>query len=104
MQTADAVRNVVYEANVATVPSPPLPVHIHWRKIPQERYIPKMGDKSFLRLQGVTFSVNETLGFNMKRALDQNFRGLDGRDRPVLEDANGPVSCRLLVRRQNPRP
>ncbi|KAF9784645.1 hypothetical protein BJ322DRAFT_1109355 [Thelephora terrestris] len=96
LPTADAVRTVVYEANVAPVSSPPLPVHLHWRKIPQERYIPKMGDKSFLRLQGVTFSVNGTLGFNMKRALDQNFRGLDGRDRPVLEDANGPVSCRLL--------
>lgn len=73
-------------------------MQINWRKIPQEHYTPKTGDKAFLRQQGVTFSVNGVTGFNMKRALDRAFTGLDGRDDPVLENANGPVSCRLLVR------
>jgi hypothetical protein len=35
----------------------------------------------------------------MQNALCQHFTGLAGRDDYVLEDANGPVSCRLLVRR-----
>lgn len=56
-----------------------------------------MRDRSFLLLEGFTFSVNRVAGFNMQLALDQNFVGLDDRDEPVLENANGPVSCRLLV-------
>jgi len=42
--------------------------------------------------------VNNIRGFRMRNALGKVFTGLDGRDDPVLENANGPVSCRLLVR------
>jgi hypothetical protein len=33
----------------------------------------------------------------MGDALRKTFTGLDGRDDPVLEDAAGAISCRLLV-------
>lgn len=54
---------------------------------------------TFLQSQRIPFSVNGVPGFNMQRALDQVFVGLDKRDDPVLENANGPASCRLLVHR-----
>ena len=96
--TADTSPTVVYEPNL-----PPLllPVPSNWRKIPQRQYTPRAGDTSFLQSQRVTFSANGVPGFNMQCALDQVFVGLDGRDDPVLENANGPASCRLLVRRSD---
>jgi hypothetical protein len=75
----------------------PLSIPINWRKIPQRRYATRTGDTSLLQSHVVPFSVNGVPGFNMKRAFDQVFVGLDGRDDPVLENANGPASCRLLV-------
>ena len=57
-----------------------------------------MGDRSFYQLGEITFSVNKAHGINMRDAFGRIFTGLDGRDEPVLENANGPVSCRLLVR------
>lgn len=72
---------------------------ISWREIPQRQYTSKSGDRTFLQLKKVSFGVNGVPGINMKHALDRVFVGLDCRDDPVLEDANGPVSCRLLVRR-----
>ena len=53
---------------------------------------------SFLQLQGVNFSAEGIPGFNMQRALDRDFTGLDGAGDPVLEDAKGPITCRLSVR------
>ena len=70
-----------------------------WRRIPQQLYTPRMRDRYFLQLQSIAFGINGVPGFNMRRALNQDFVGLDDRDDPVLENANGPVSCRLLVRR-----
>ena len=88
----------VYETDPSKVPPlPPLLMPINWRKIPQPRYPSRTGDMAFLQSRRVTFSVNGVPGFNMQRALDQAFVGLDGRDDPVLENANGPASCRLLV-------
>ena len=55
-------------------------------------------DRSWLRREEITFSVGNAPGFNLHAALAQVFTGLNGRDDPVLEDANGPVSCRILVR------
>lgn len=72
---------------------------IGWLKIPQERYTQRKGARPFSQLEEITFSVNNVRGFNMKHAFGQLFTGLDGRDDPVLENANGTVSCRLLVRR-----
>jgi len=34
---------------------------------------------------------------NLKDALRKEFAGLDGRDDPMLQDAAGAISCRLLV-------
>lgn len=96
--TDDSSPSIVYETDPANVSSLPLPMPNKWREIPQRRYTSRTGDTSFLQLQAVTFSVNGVPGFNMQHALDQVFVGLDGRDDPVLEDANGPASCRLLVR------
>lgn len=75
-----------------------LSIPISWWKIPQQIYVPKVGKRSFPRSLVVTFSVHGVPGFNLKCALDRTFAGLDGRDNPVLENAKGPVSCRLLVR------
>ena len=75
----------------------------NWRRIPQTTYTQRKGDRSFLQPQEISFSVNNIRGFNIGDALGKLFTGLDGRDEPVLEDANGPaVSCRLLVRSYNP--
>ena len=67
-------------------------------RIPQKRYTQRNGNKSCLRLEEISFSIGNTPGINLRAALAQVFTGLDGRDDPVLEDANGPVSCRILVR------
>ena len=72
-------------------------MQINWREIPQRKYSPKVGNKPPSQLKAVTFSVKGVPGFNLQRALNRIFTGLDGRDNPVLENANGPVSCRLLV-------
>jgi len=66
--------------------------------IPQERYIHRAGDGRFLQSDDIIFSVGNAPGFNMNDALFERFTGLDGRDDPVLENAGGPVTCRLLVR------
>lgn len=86
----------VYETNPATITSSPLSVPISWCMIPQPQYTSRTRDMSFLQLRRITFSVNGTPGFNLRSALEREFVGLDGRDDPVLENANGPVSCRLL--------
>ena len=70
-----------------------------WTRLPLKRYTPGTKDRSFSRREGITYSVNKFRGFNMQHALAGLFTGLDGRDDYVLEDAKGPVSCRLLVRR-----
>lgn len=83
-------------ATVSPLSLPELP--IYWFKIPQKKYTQRTGDKSFSQLGEITFSVNNVRGINMRNALSRIFTGLHGRDEPVLENANGPVSCRLLVR------
>ncbi|KAF9784640.1 hypothetical protein BJ322DRAFT_1021354 [Thelephora terrestris] len=82
--------------NLAKASPLPFSISINLCKIPQRRYASRTGDTSFLQSHVVTFSVNGVPGFNMQHALDQVFVGLDGRDEPVLENANGPASCRLL--------
>lgn len=72
---------------------------MRWFKIPQERYTQRRGERYISQQEDIGFSVNGARGFNMESALAQRFRGLDGRDDTVLKDANGPVSCRLLVGR-----
>lgn len=96
--TTDVPPTVVNEPYALPVSVLSLSVPMNWRQIPQRRYSPKVGNRSFSQLQAVAFSVNGVPGFNMQRAYNQVFSGLDGRDGPVLENANGPVSCRLLVR------
>lgn len=71
---------------------------INWFEIPQQKYTTQVGNRSFLQPQAVTFSVDGVPGFNMQRALGRAFAGLEGSDSPVLENATGPVLCRLLVR------
>jgi len=66
--------------------------------IPQERYIHRAGGGRFPQSDDIIFSVGNALGFNMNDALFGCFTGLGGRDDPVLENADGPVTCRLLVR------
>ena len=41
--------------------------------------------------------MNGRLGINIGAALRKEFTGLDGRDDPVLHEAAGAISCRLLV-------
>ncbi|KAF9784643.1 hypothetical protein BJ322DRAFT_857334 [Thelephora terrestris] len=94
--TDDSSPSVVSETDPANVSSLPSPMPINWRKIPQRRYTSRTGDTSFLQSHVVTFSVKGVPGLNMQHALDQVFVGLGGRDEPVLENANGPASCRLL--------
>jgi len=91
-------QNVVPEPGVAEIfPPSQQDFPTNWLKIPQRRYTPR-GDGLPPRSGEITFSVNNARGFNMHDAFRQHFTGLDGRDDSVLEDANGPVSCRLLVR------
>jgi len=99
---ADGAPTDIYGPGIATVPSSPIPrqlLPINWTRLPQETYTSGTKDGSFSRRKGVTFGVNKSRGFNMQDALNKLFTGLDGRDDHVLEDAGGPVSCRLLVRR-----
>jgi len=45
----------------------------------------------------IPFSVNGRPGINVGDALRKEFTGLDGQDDPVLDEAAGAISCRLLV-------
>ncbi|KAF9649579.1 hypothetical protein BDM02DRAFT_3186208 [Thelephora ganbajun] len=87
---------VIHKPNTDIITSLLLSPSISWHKIPQERYTQRKRDRSFLQLREITFSVNNIRGFSMQNAFGRVFTGLDGRDDPVLENANGPVSCRLL--------
>jgi hypothetical protein len=63
--------------------------------VPQKDYRSKQWSSK--RLNPVSFSVNGRPGVNMGDALRKTFVGLDGQDDPVLTDATGAISCRLLV-------
>ena len=84
----------------ATYPAP-TPITfppLNWRKIPQTAYDHGRKQYDFKRSESVSFSVNGHPGVNLGDALHGRFTGLDGRDDPVLQDANGAISCRLSVR------
>ena len=99
-QPADGAPVVIPKFRPASVSSLPLPAPpIGWFKVPQKRYTQRNGVRPFAQLGEITFSTNKVPGFSMANALGRVFTGLDGRDDPVLENANGPVSCRLLVSR-----
>lgn len=102
--TASITPTVLYGTDEVTGPPLPPLAPICWRRIPQQQYTPRMRDRSFLQLQRIAFSIDGVPGFSIQRALDQVFVGLDGRDDPVLENASGPVSCRLLVRQWHVQP
>jgi hypothetical protein len=69
----------------------------NWIRVPQRSYDHGRKQWNFERLESISFSANGRPGINMRDALRKTFTGLDGRDDPVLENAAGAISCRLLV-------
>ena len=67
-------------------------------RVPQRSYDHGRKQWNFKRLESISFSVDGRPGINIGDALRKTFTGLDGRDDPVLTDAAGAISCRLLVR------
>ena len=68
-----------------------------WFNVPQRVY--KYGDKqrNFKKADPIPFSVDGLPGINMGNALRKKFKGLDGRDNPMFQNAAGAISCRFLV-------
>lgn len=89
-----------FVAPAATLSIPPLPVSptfpIHWMKIPQRDYTHGSKQLDFNRLNPIFFSTKGYPGVNLGDLLRKNFSLLDGRDDPMLQNASGTVSCRLL--------
>jgi hypothetical protein len=85
-----------------TQPTPSSPLAITFPSnrtmVPQRRYDHGKKQWDFNQLESISFSVDGRPGINMGDALQKTFTGLDGRDDPVLTDAAGAISCRLLVR------
>ena len=81
------------------VPSAPsvTPLQSNWIKVPQRDYDRGRKRWNFERLAPIVFNVNGSPGINLGDALRKTFTGLDGRDDPVLQEAAGAISCRLLV-------
>ena len=78
--------------------SPPAPAFPpNWIRVPQRGYDYGRKQWNFERSEPISFSVNGRPGINMGDALRKSFAELDGRDDPVLQDAQGAISCRLLV-------
>jgi len=69
-----------------------------WYRIPQKVYDPKRWQRDFRELERIHFVVDGYQGVNVRDALDQVFTGFDGRDDPVLQDADDFISIRLSVR------
>ena len=67
----------------------------NWIRVPQRNYRSKQWN--FKRLNPISFSVDGRPGVNMGEALRKACADLDGWDDPVLMDAAGAISCRLLV-------
>lgn len=86
---------------VVQQPTPPSPLvtalPANWIKVPQRSYDHGKKQCNFQRSEPVSFRVNGRPGINMGDAFRKTFTGLDGRDSPVLQDATGAISCRLLV-------
>lgn len=78
-----------------TQPAPPSP--IRWIKVPQRSYDHGSRQWDFKPLEPIFFSTNGYPGINLGDALHRRFKGLDGRDDPMLQGAPGVISCRLLV-------
>ena len=79
-------------------PSPPAPsTPPSLIKIPQRDYDYGRKQKSFKPLEPIIFSTNNSPGMNLGDALHKDFKGLDGRDEPMLQGTRGAISCRLLV-------
>jgi hypothetical protein len=94
-------RSSCSEEEAKTQPAPSLPpaatLPLNWIRVPQRGYDRGRNQSSFKRLRTVYFSVDGRPGINVGDALRKTFKGLDGRDDPVLQDAAGAISCRFLV-------
>lgn len=77
---------------VITFPPP------NWYKIPQTLYGHGKRQWDFAPSAPISFSVDGSLGMNMRDALHNRFTSLDGRDDLMLQDASSAISCRLSVR------
>jgi len=84
-----------------TQPTPSLPstaaFPANWFKIPQRIYDHGHKQWSFKPLEPIPFSTNGRPGANLGNALRKIYTGLDGQDDPMLQNAAGVISCRLLV-------
>jgi len=69
----------------------------NWFKIPQRSYDHGRKQWSFKPLEPIPFSTNGRPGINLGNALRKIYTGLDGQDDPMLQNAAGVISCRLLV-------
>jgi len=69
----------------------------NWFKIPQRSYDHGRKQWSFKPLEPISFSTNGRPGVNLGNALRKIYTGLDGQDDPMLQNAAGVISCRLLV-------
>ena len=70
---------------------------IDWIKVPQRSYDHGRKQWSFKPSEPIPFRTNGRPGISLRDALRKKFADLDDRDDPMLRDARGAVSCRLLV-------
>ena len=100
----DGTRSCVVCSASTSVPPPTCPLRSilppphNWYRIPQRPYDHGQKQWGFTQLGRVSFEVDGFPGMNMGDAFRKRFTGLIGRDDPVLRDARGAASCRLLVR------
>jgi serine/threonine protein kinase len=80
-----------------SVAIPVTPFPPNWIRVPQRSYDHGRKRWGSERLESIPFSAGGRPGINIGDALRMRFMGLDGRDDPVLQDASGVISCRLLV-------
>lgn len=100
-QCVSSPRKAAYLGTTQPVPSL-LPVPrfpLGWIRVPQKDYDHGRKQRGFKPLEPIFFSTNGCPGMNLRDALHKEFTGLDGRDDPMLQDAAGSISCRLLVGR-----
>ncbi|KAF9643619.1 hypothetical protein BDM02DRAFT_3272935 [Thelephora ganbajun] len=68
----------------------------NWMQVPQRIYDHGRRQWDFKRSESIPFSVNGSLGINMRDAFRKHFTGLDGRDDPMFQNTVGTFSCRFL--------
>jgi hypothetical protein len=93
---------IVVSFRKSTQPAPSSPpataFPLNCIRVPQRNYDHGRKQRNFKRLEPIYFSVGGRLGVNMSDAFRKIFTSLDGCNDPVLTDAAGAISCRLLVR------